>query len=220
MPFNSDHSSEDRYAETFKTWDKLAPLYQDKFMDLDLYNESYDFICNYLTADKAKILEIGCGPGNITRYLLTKRPDFDISGIDISPNMIELARKNNPSARFDVMDARDIGNIKTKFDAVICGFCLPFLSPADGLKMLKDAAALLNPKGLIYISFVHGDPRDSDYRTGSTGDKVYFHYCDKEELKAQFQSDNLQVIKLFELLYNPSESRMETHTIMIACKNA
>lgn len=36
----------DRYKETFETWNKVAIRYQEKFMDLDLYNESYDLICN------------------------------------------------------------------------------------------------------------------------------------------------------------------------------
>ena len=106
----------DRYKETFETWNKVASLYQDKFMDLDLYNNTYDFICNSITRKNARILEIGCGPGNITKYLLSKRPDFDIYGIDIAPKMIELAKKNNPSASFEIMDIRQIDEIKTKYE--------------------------------------------------------------------------------------------------------
>ncbi|MFN8864488.1 MAG: class I SAM-dependent methyltransferase [Flavobacteriales bacterium] len=87
-----------KYEETFETWNNIASLYQDKFMGLDLYNETYDFICNTIDKPHAKVLEIGCGPGNITKYLLSKRPDFDIFGIDIAPNMVELARQNNPKS--------------------------------------------------------------------------------------------------------------------------
>jgi trans-aconitate methyltransferase len=102
----------DRYKETFETWNKVASLYEDKFMDLDLYNDSYDFICNLITKDNAKLLEIGCGPGNITKYLLSKRPDFNIFGIDIAPNMIELAKKNNPAASFAMMDSSKFPTLK------------------------------------------------------------------------------------------------------------
>ncbi len=122
----------DNYQETFETWNKLASLYQDKFMDLELYNESYDAFCNSIAKDNAKILEIGCGPGNITKYLLSKRPNYQIYGIDVAPNMIELARENNPTARFDVMDCRNISEINQDFDGIVCGFCLPYLSEGDG----------------------------------------------------------------------------------------
>ena len=33
---------DNRYTETFETWNKVAALYQDKFMDLDLYNDTYE----------------------------------------------------------------------------------------------------------------------------------------------------------------------------------
>ena len=48
----------DKYAITFKTWDKIAELYQEKFMDLDLYNDSYDALCDLLS-DNASVLELG-----------------------------------------------------------------------------------------------------------------------------------------------------------------
>ena len=91
--FKDDPTLGNRYKQTFETWNKAAWRYQDKFMDLNLYNDTYDLICNYLNRPNSKILEIGCGPGNITRYILSKRPDLDVFGIDIAPNMIELAKK-------------------------------------------------------------------------------------------------------------------------------
>jgi trans-aconitate methyltransferase len=123
-----DRNTMDRYKETFETWNNIASIYEDKFMKLDLYNDTYDYICNSITKQKAKLLEIGCGPGNITKYLLSQRPDFDIFGIDIAPNMIELAKKNNPTAKFAVMDSRQINRLETKYDGIIGGFCLPYLS--------------------------------------------------------------------------------------------
>ena len=33
----------DKYEETFATWNKMASMYQEKFMELEIYNESYDF---------------------------------------------------------------------------------------------------------------------------------------------------------------------------------
>src|SRR5690606_3808601 len=99
-------------------------------------------------------LEIGCGPGNITKYLLSKKPDFDILGIDIAPNMVELAKQNNPTAHFALMDCRQINQLDTKFDGIIGGFCLPYLTRVESEKLISDASDLLNDNGLIYLSFV------------------------------------------------------------------
>ncbi len=144
----------DRYKETFDTWNNIASIYQDKFMELGLYNDTYNYICNSIEKPKAKLLEIGCGPGNITKYLLSKRPEFDIFGIDIAPKMIELAKMNNPKAHFAVMDSRQINKLETKYDGIIAGFCLPYLSLIESNELISNAYNLLNDNGLIYLSFV------------------------------------------------------------------
>ncbi|HEX8549395.1 MAG TPA: methyltransferase domain-containing protein, partial [Cytophagaceae bacterium] len=174
----------DRYQETFETWNKIALRYQEKFMHLELYNTNYDLICKSVTKQNAHLLEIGCGPGNITKYLLTTRPDFNVHGIDVAPNMVELAKMNNPTAFFEVMDAREIQKIEQTFDAIVCGFCLPYLSPLDCKKLIHDFKNLLNPNGLLYLSFVEGDPADSSFQSGSSGDRCFFYYHRLEDLKA------------------------------------
>lgn len=208
----------DRYKETFVTWDKIALLYQDKFMNLDLYNDTYDFICNSITKDNSKILEIGCGPGNITKYLLSERPDFDILGIDISPNMIELARKNNPTASFAILDSRKIDQIETKYDGIVSGFCLPYLSNIDSQKFIKDCYNLLNKNGLIYISFVEGEPSKSDFKVSSSGYRSYFYFHNLEDLKKQLIKNKFKELKIFKVTYEKTETEIEIHTILIAKK--
>ena len=139
------------YQETFDTWNKVAQLYEDKFMYLTIYNDSYDFVCKHLQQSNSKLLEVGCGPGNITKYLLTQRPDFDILGIDIAPNMIQLAEQNNPTATFKVLDALKINELNDLFDAIIVGFCLPYFAPIDAENFIKNAYAALNKKGVLYL---------------------------------------------------------------------
>ena len=208
----------DRYTETFETWNKLATLYEDKFMNLDLYNDTYDGICNSITGDKAKILEIGCGPGNITKYLLSNRPDFNIFGIDNAPNMVELAKKNNPTASFAIMDCRVISGLETQYDGIVCGFCLPYLSHTDCEKFIADCSLLLNENGHLYLSFVEGEPDTSDFQVGSGGDRVYFYYYKPDWLTEQLQKNNFDQIQVFKVQYQRAEDKMEMHIIMTAHK--
>lgn len=207
----------DKYEETFETWNNIASVYQDKFMGMDLYNETYDYICNNLTKPNAKLLEIGCGPGNITKYLLSERPDFDIFGIDIAPNMIELARKNNPVADFAVMDSRQIGSLKARYDGIIAGFCLPYLSDAESRKLIADSYNLLNENGIIYLSFVDGDPGQSGFKAGSAG-RVFFYFHKLNNLKKQLISTKFDEIKTFKVPFRKTETEFDIHTILVAKK--
>ena len=209
----------DQNKETFETWNKVADLYQEKFMYLDLYSNSYDILCNKLTKENAKILEVGCGPGNITKYLLSKRPDLLIEGIDYAPNMIELAKINNPTANFKVMDCRQIDQIMTKFDGIACGFCIPYLSQTECSKLIADCYHLLTDDGIIYLSFVEGDDINSGYLTGSTGDRTYFYYYNFDNIKTMLEENNYFIFDSSKVHYKKNDGTVEENTILIAQKN-
>ena len=207
----------DPYKETFETWNKIANLYEDKFMNLSLYNETYDFFLKTLKEDQLNIFEIGCGPGNITKYLLSKNPDLKIKGIDIAPKMVELAKINNPSANFEIMDSRKLDEVNEKFDAIMCGFCLPYLSEEDASKLIYDANTLLTTKGILYISFIEGKPSQSGFISGSTGDRTYFYYHLLTDVENQLLKNHFEIIKSFEVKYSKADD-VEIHTIIIAQK--
>lgn len=153
--------------------------YQDKYMDVGLYGDSFDYFCDQLKIG-ADILDVACGPGNISRYLLNRRPDFRLLGIDLAPKMIELAQNNNPEAVFKVMDGRNIGQLEQKFDAILCGFCLPYLSGAESLKLIQDASNLLNEGGVFYISTMEGDYSTSGLQKNSKGDMLYQYFYEAD----------------------------------------
>jgi 2-polyprenyl-3-methyl-5-hydroxy-6-metoxy-1,4-benzoquinol methylase len=178
-------------AEIFN---KHANLYQDKFMDVSLYHESFNFFCASIKKQNAAVLELACGPGNITKYLLSNRPDLKIFGIDLAPNMVELAKQNNPSAKFEVMDCRQIKKLNTKYDAIMCGFCLPYLSKEETLKLIFDSSQLLNPGGIIYISTMEDYYSKSAFKKGSKGDEIFMHYHEEGYLKRSFEENGFRVM--------------------------
>ena len=207
----------DKYEETFQTWDKVSKAYEEKFMNLELYNDTYTYFCASIPKNNAAILELGCGPGNITRFLLSKRPDFQLLGIDVAQSMVDLATENNPSANFAVMDARNIQQINARFDGIVCGFCLPYLSVDDRYTLIKNCRELLNSSGMLYLSFVAGDPSLSHFQANSRG-RVYFYYHNVEELIEELNKHDFKIVKTFELAYHKTASESETHTIIIAQK--
>ncbi len=176
-----------------KAFDKYAREYQEKFMDVSIYSEGLNLFCKMIPKQNAPVLELACGPGNISKYILDKRPDLELHGTDLAPNMIELARKNNPRARFSIMDCREIGSLKEKFDAIVCGFCLPYLSLEETSRLISDSAAILNEKGSIYISTIQGDYEHSGLRLSSKGDEIFMYYYDEILLRSLLSQHNFVV---------------------------
>ncbi len=208
----------DKYHETFEAWNNIASLYQERFMNLDIYNDTYDFFCNSICGDNQNILEIGCGPGNITKYLLSKKHDFRIDGIDVSSNMIELARKNNPTANFKVMDSRHINELDTSYEGIICGFCLPYLSEIDIFKLISDSYYLLTDSGILYLSFVEGDQNKSGFQIVGSDNRIYFYYHNLNSINKLLIDNGFESPKLFRVSYKKADETIDLHTIVITKK--
>jgi len=208
-----------KYQKTFSTWDKLAQIYQDKFMEFALYNDTYDtFLMSINNYSSAKVLEVGCGPGNISKYLLSKNPELQITAIDASKNMIDLAKMNNPTVQCIEMDARKINKLTDQYDAVICGFCMPYLSPSDCKNLFANCKNLLKNAGTLYLSFVEGDDSKSGYQVGSSGDKMYFYYHPLDVLQETLKAHCFKTEHLIHKQYTKADNTVEIHTIIIASK--
>lgn len=203
--------------ENYATWNKLADLYARHFMDLDTYTASYAQFCGLLSTDRPSLLEIGCGPGNITRHLLRLLPKARILATDFSENMVDSAQKYNPQAECRVLDARNIGMLEEKFDGIICGFVLPYLSPEDSSSLLADCHTLLQKNGLLYLSFVPGNPAESGYVTGSTGDRCFFHFFDRVAFLIQMRA-HFEILDDTDVAYRKKDGSTEIHTLVIARK--
>lgn len=204
------------YQQTINTWDSLAAVYEAKFMDMDLYNDSYDLFCKLVANNTANILEIGCGPGNITKYLLKQQPAWKLFGTDVSENMVKHAQKNNPQARFQILDARNINEVQTKFHGIVCGFCIPFLSETDVALFIHNCAHLLNPSGVLYLSFVSDQEGTSGYKQGSTGNSVYFNYHSHSTITNLLIKASFKLIKQYKIAYPTSQTETENHTVLLA----
>lgn len=186
----------DKTKVAVEVFNKRANQYQEKFMDVSLYNDTFDLFCDKITKENASVLELACGPGNITKYLLNKRPDLKILGTDLAPNMLELAKINNPAAEFKLMDCRDIATINKKYDAIMCGFCFPYLSKEEAVKLIHDASEILEPKSLIYISTMEDDYHKSGIRRGSYGDEIYIHFHQADYLADALFENNFKLIEI------------------------
>lgn len=208
----------DKSKIAVEIFDKRANLYQDKFMDVSLYHHSFNLFCDAIPTLNAHILELACGPGNITNYLLEKRPRFQIFGTDLAPNMIALARINNPSANFQLMDCRNIDTIADKYDGIMCGFCLPYLSKEEAIKLINDAALLLHSGGILYISTMEDDYSKSGFKTGSAGDQMYIHYHQAEYLVEALDKNNFTIIDLQRQDFPMQDGTKMTDLLIIARK--
>ncbi len=183
-------------------FDKYARQYQDKYMDVEKYAEGLELLCKKLTPKNPEVLDIACGPANISQFIINKRPDIRIEGIDVSENMIELAKINVPSGEFYPMDCRNLSSLKKKYQAIICGFCLPYLDKNEAFKLFEDAKAILNSEGILYVSTINGEYSSSAPRGPSTGEEesIQMFYYQFEDLSVLLKNVGFDIIYQKEII--------------------
>jgi len=119
-----------------------------------------------------KVLDVGCGAGPLTRHLVDA--GFEVTAIDPSAEMLELARANSPSSRFVCASAYEMPT--QGYDAIIAlGEPLTYhadSSDADGLlsDFLERVAGDLPPGGLLVFDLIGLGEPSLNGRTWRSGD--------------------------------------------------
>jgi predicted transcriptional regulator YdeE/2-polyprenyl-3-methyl-5-hydroxy-6-metoxy-1,4-benzoquinol methylase len=206
----------DENRRAVRLFNAVADDYDAKFSPLTIYDSGYGVFLNTIPPN-GKILDIACGPGNLSHYFLSKRADLDVFGIDLAPKMIDLARRNNPNARFAVMDARRISDIGERFDGICCGFALPYLSDTEIRSLFSDAFQLLNPGGTAYFSTIEGP---DSVRIDTSGDRRHtltVHTHSASTITKWLAQAGFAVSALDRVGYASSRGE-ETHLAAIAMK--
>ena len=100
-----------------------------------------------------KILELGCGTGIILSSLSDYNETF---GLDISPEMIKIAKKNDKKSTYLLMDMVNF-KLPHFYDIIFCSFdsINHLLDINDWEKTFKAVEKHLNPKGIFIFDFLH-----------------------------------------------------------------
>ncbi|MDA9773602.1 class I SAM-dependent methyltransferase [Saprospiraceae bacterium] len=174
--------------EVIEVFDLFAKRYSDQYFDRHMYRDTLEYFSSMIAKD-TRVLEIACGPGNVTNTLLEINSQFSILGLDISPEMISLAQKNISSAEFKVHDILNLSQLDEKFPAILVGFCFPYLNKEEVLESLKQIALASTDLATLYISTIAGDYNNSYVKGSSTGEgsplTLYYYDIDffTKELK-------------------------------------
>lgn len=206
--------------QTINGFDKHAQWYHDTFMQFDLYNDTYNLFCETLNNPNARILEVGCGPGNITHYLLNKFPNYKIDATDLAPSMIQKAKENNPTANCFLLDCMAINSLPDSYNGIVNGFCMPYLSKQECLQFIADSAVKLHSNGVLYFSVIEDNYSKSGiYPTSDGTGKYQLYYHEADYLLGALDKADFQLIELIRKPYPNKQGGKDTHAIYIARKN-
>ncbi len=102
------------------------------------------------------VVEVGCGPGHVTAHLASL--GVEASGIDLTPEMVRVARELHPDGRYDVGDLRRLMRPTTSdgWGAVLAWYSLIHLADSELPEALASLVRPLRPGGLLVLAMQVG----------------------------------------------------------------
>jgi SAM-dependent methyltransferase len=101
------------------------------------------------------IVDLGCGPGQVGRYLHDR--GLAVSGVDLSPAMVERARALNPGMAFEVGDLRALPYRDGTIGGLVAFYSIVHVPRADLVATLCEWARVLRSGGRLLLAFHVGD---------------------------------------------------------------
>jgi cyclopropane fatty-acyl-phospholipid synthase-like methyltransferase len=207
-------------AHSVKMFDKHAQAFSDRFMDLASYDKHIEYFCSLMLNEKPTLLELGCGPGNITRRIQTCCPRADIVAVDLAEEMIAIARKNISNVDFRIMDVRHIDQCTQSFDAIAASFVLPFLTYDESRRLFDSMFNLLKTPGYVYLSTMEGTKENNGFeKTSFSGaDTIHFTYYEVPFLLEALSASGFSVKSVVRQPYYQNDIPILTDIILVCQK--
>jgi SAM-dependent methyltransferase len=171
--------------QTRKSYDLVAGEYVRRLYH-ELENMPLD--CEVLECfaravrDQGLVCEIGCGPGQVARYLHER--GVAVVGLDLSPRMVELACQLNPGIEFQEGDMAKLEAQDASWAGIVAFYSIIHLPRSEVVAVLSEWRRVLHPSGLVLLSFHRGQRSNTQTRCGTTRSRSILPFLSAPRWKA------------------------------------
>ncbi len=150
----------DRTRATEQSYDRVASRYAEHFFD-ELRQKPLDRALLAAFAERvgpgAPVADAGCGPGQIARDLDAR--GLKVMGIDLSGEMIALARSLTPSVDFRVGNLLALDLPDGSLAGITAFYAIVHFEPAELVVVFREFFRVLRQGGVVLLSFHVGTER-------------------------------------------------------------
>lgn len=176
---------------TIQTYNRTAKQYSKNVANLHPAEACNTFL-KYLPA-KGKVLDLGCGSGRDTAIFVNQ--DYKVTAIDLSSKLLDIAKANEPKAKYLEMDMRKLEFNNEFFDGIWAIASLLHLPKKDIPLCLNECNRVLKKQGTIFVAIKQGEGEEykSDLRYDQEAIKFY-SYFNQQEMTEYLNNSGFEII--------------------------
>lgn len=176
-----------------KIYDGFAETYEASRGRFDMTGVLDPFFCA-LPSRPGHLLDLGCGAGEpFPRFFLEH--GWDVTGVDVSPRMLELAARYAPRMQTLCADLADVDFPPAAFDAITCIYALFHVPRARHPGLFAHFARWLRPGGKTLFTYATRDYTGRDEFEGTKefmGQSLFYSHTTPDNLRAQLETAGLR----------------------------
>jgi ubiquinone/menaquinone biosynthesis C-methylase UbiE len=162
------------------TYDKIAKDYSNAYFEDKLDLPYIDMFLGKVNKPDQSILDVGCGPGNFTKYMFNK--GFKVEGVDLSVGMLDIAKSKVPEAKFTLGDMRKLKYKSGSFDALLVAYSLIHIPSEEILSTLIGFKRVLIKDGIILIITQAGEADRIVDEPFLKGEKMFINFFTRKRI--------------------------------------
>ena len=140
--------------DTQASYDRVAVEYGERYKD-EMDDKPFDRDCLDRLArevrDLGPICDMGCGPGQIARYL--HRQGVPSLGVDLSANMVAEAQRLNPEIHFHQGNMLSLPDADNSWSGIAAFYCIIHIPREQIVEALFEMKRVLKPGGVLLLTF-------------------------------------------------------------------
>jgi SAM-dependent methyltransferase len=140
--------------------------------------------------------DLGCGPGQVARYLQER--GVRVIGVDLSPVMVESARRLNPGIDFTQGDIRSLDIEDGALGGIVAFYSMIHIPRPEVVAALVEMRRVLRPGGLLLLAFHIGDEILHVDELWGRRISVDFLFFRPEEMTGFLRAAGFQVVEVVE----------------------
>jgi SAM-dependent methyltransferase len=175
----------DQVADMFN---EHAQSYAERFADQSLYFEALHCFVKLLP-EKATVVDLGSGPGNVAKELLTRTSKIKAYvAVDLAADMLALAAKIDPRVQpvcANVLDTTHYKNL-LKQAGIVASFCAPYWKDEELNNWIQEISQYTDPNTVLYFSTMSDEIEKPGLKTNSHGQQLWMNFYSVKNLQALF----------------------------------
>ena len=168
--------------------------------------------------DAGRACDLGCGPGHVAAYVHQRGVSMD--GIDLSSEMVERARRLNPSIEFRRGDMRALDVPDGAWAGIVAFYSIIHIPRDEVVAVLRELRRVLQPGGVLLMAFhLGGDTIHLDQWLGEPV-SVDFIFFRADEMAGYLTSAGFEIEEIIERDPYPDVEHQSRRAYIFAIKPA